>query len=279
MTQAATIPDLTGGTESRSAFARRVLPGIVSAGLFFAAWWTVTDGLELFSPIILPSPIEVGRSAISLATGSLFNGGLYQANLFGHALLSLRRVFIGWLFAVGMAIPLGLLMGAVPTFWRYTGLSVRIFSQVPPIAFMPLAIVWFGLGELPILFIIFIGTFWTMLNNVIAGVNAVPPILLRAARSQGASGSQIFVRVMLPAMFPYLFVGLRVSFGIAWVSIVAAELVASSSGLGYLIMHAMNLLASGDVIVGMGTIAIIGIAFDHFFRVVERKVCRWKMTD
>jgi len=277
MPEAATVRTFTGRAESSDAFVRKVLPGLVSVALFFGAWWSITDGLGLFSPTILPSPVEVGRSAVSLATDSgLFKGGLYEANLFGHALLSLRRVCIAWLFAVGIAIPLGLLMGSVPAFERYTGLSVRIFSQIPPIAFMPLAIVWFGLGELPILFIIFIGAFWTMLSNVVAGVHAVPPILLRAARSQGASGAQVFVRVILPAMLPYLFVGLRISFGIAWVAIVAAELVASSSGLGYLIMHARRILASGDVIVGMGTIAIIGIAFDRFFRMLETKVCRWK---
>lgn len=271
------MPTLSVSTHAGEAWIRRILPGIVSVGLFFAVWWAFTDGFGVFAPTILPSPAEVGRSAYTLAIeGGLFKGGLYEANLFGHALLSLRRVCIAWLLAVSMAIPLGLLMGAVPAFERYTGFSVRILSQIPPIAFVPLAIVWFGLGELPILFIIFVGALWTMLANVVAGVHAVPAIFLRAARSQGASEFQIFVRVILPATLPYLFVGLRISFGIAWVAIVAAELVASSSGLGYLIMHARRILASGDIVVGMGTIAILGIAFDGLFRFVENRVCRWK---
>jgi len=271
------MPISSASTEAGATWLGRRLPGILSVGLFFAAWWAVTDGLGLFAPTILPSPAEVGRSAYSLATeGGLFQGGLYEANLFGHALLSLRRVCIAWLLAVGVAVPLGLLMGAVPAFERYTGLAVRILSQIPPLAFVPLAIVWFGLGELPILFIIFIGALWTMLANVVTGVRAVPPILLRAARSQGASEPQIFGRVILPATLPYLFAGLRISFGVAWVAIVAAELVASSSGLGYLIMHARRILASGDIVVGMGTIAVLGIAFDNLFRLAERRVCRWK---
>lgn len=277
MATAATVPEASSSADTARAWILRILPGAVSVGLFFAAWWAVTDGFGVFAPTILPSPAEVARSAFALASeGGLFKGGLYEANLFGHALLSLRRVCIAWLLAVSAAVPLGLLMGAVPAFERYSGLSVRILSQIPPLAFVPLAIVWFGLGELPILFIIFVGALWTMLANVVAGVHAVPPILLRAARSQGASEPQIFLRVILPATLPYLFAGLRISFGIAWVAIVAAELVASSSGLGYLIMHARRILASGDIVVGMASIAVLGIAFDSLFRFVERRVCRWK---
>jgi ABC-type nitrate/sulfonate/bicarbonate transport system permease component len=96
------------------------------------------------------------------------------------------------------------------------------------------------------------------------------------ARSQGASELQIFWRVFLPASLPSIFVGLRISFGIAWVAIVAAELVASSSGLGYLIMHARRILASSDIIVGMGCIAALGVTFDLLFRFAERRICRWK---
>ena len=277
MSSVATLTANPGGASKLGAFLRQLAPACLSVALFVCVWWAATDVLQLFSPAILPSPGDVARSAWSLATdGGLFRGGLYEANLFGHALLSLRRVCLAWVAAVGVAVPLGLLLGAVPAFERYAGLSVRILSQIPPIAFVPLAIVWFGLGELPILFIIFVGALWTMLGNVVAGVHAVPPVLLRVARSQGASKVQVFTRVILPATLPYLFAGLRLSFGIAWVAIVAAELVASSSGLGYLIMHARRILASGDIVVGMCTIAILGVAFDALFRVIERKICRWK---
>lgn len=242
-----------------------------------AAWWLATSGLGLFTPMILPSPVDVVSSAISLATdGGLFKGGLYEANLFGHILMSLRRVCLAWSAAVALALPLGLLIGALPAVERYIGLSLRILSQIPPIAYVPLAIVWFGLSELPILFIIFIGALWTMLMNVIAGVHKVPVVLLRAGRSQGASEFQLFCRVIIPAALPDITVGLRLSFGIAWVAIVAAELVASSSGLGYLIMHARRILASGDIMVGMACIAVLGVTFNAFFRAVERRVCRWK---
>jgi ABC-type nitrate/sulfonate/bicarbonate transport system permease component len=222
-----------------------------------AVWWLATAGLGLFTPLILPSPLDVASAAVSLATdGGLFSGGLYEANLFGHVLISLERVCLAWSAAVAVALPMGLLVGAVPRFERYIGLSVQVFSQVPPIAYIPLAVLWFGLGELPILFIIFIGAVWTMFINVVAGVRKVPVVLLRAARSQGASELQIF--------------------GVAWAAIVAAELVASSSGLGYLIMHARRILASGDIIVGMACIAVLGLMFDTLFRAIERRVCRWK---
>lgn len=241
------------------------------------AWWLATESLQVFTPLILPSPADVARSAVSLVRdGGLFNGGLYEANLLGHILISLRRVCFAWMMAVGLALPVGLLIGAVRAVERYVALSVQILSQIPPIAYVPLAIVWFGLGEIPILFIIFVGAFWTMLINVVEGVRAVPVLLLRAARSQGATELQVFLRVMIPAALPYIFAGLRVSFGIAWVAIVAAELVASSSGLGYLIMQARRILASSDIIVGMACIAILGLAFDAMLRGLQRRLCRWK---
>lgn len=256
---------------------RSIVNRTMSLVAVVAIWWLVTDVLGLFSPIILPSPVDVFQSALSLATnGNLSGGGLYEANLFGHILLSLRRVCIAWLAAIAIAIPFGVLIGAVSTFERYIGLSVQILSQVPPIAYIPFAIVWFGLGETPILFIIFIGALWTMLINVVSGVRGVPDILVRVARSQGATEFQILWRVILPAALPYVFTGMRVSFGVAWVSIVAAELIASSSGLGYLIMHARRILASSDIIVGMACIGGVGVAFDLLFRALERRLCRWK---
>lgn len=245
--------------------------------ILVAVWWLLTDAIPLFSPIILPSPFDVVKSAVTLVTeGGLESGGLYEANLLGHILISLRRVFVAWACAVALALPLGFVLGAWPAVSRYVDLSLRIASQVPPIAFIPLAIVWFGLGEAPILFIIFIGALWAMLTSVESGVRSVPPLLVRAARSQGASELQVFLRVILPAALPYVFTGMRVSFGIAWVAIVAGELVASSSGLGYLIEHARRILASSDIIVGMICIGVLGVLFDTLFRTVERKICRWK---
>ena len=250
---------------------------VSSVVILIAGWWLVTDAVPLFNPIILPSPADVGSSAVTLARdGGLTSGGLYEANLLGHVLISLRRVFVAWTCAVALALPLGFVLGAWPAASRYVGLSLRIASQVPPIAFIPLAIVWFGLGETPILFIIFIGALWAMLTSVESGVRSVPPLLVRAARSQGASGFQVFTRVMLPAALPYVFTGMRVSFGVAWVAIVAGELVASSSGLGYLIEHARRILASSDIIVGMICIGVLGVLFDTLFRTVERRICRWK---
>lgn len=250
---------------------------VASIGMIVAAWWVVTDALPLFSPIILPSPGDVVKSAYSLARdGGLTSGGLYEANLLGHILISLRRVLIAWACAVAVALPLGFALGAWPDVSRYVDLTVRIASQVPPIAFIPLAIVWFGLGEAPILFIIFIGALWAMLTSVESGVRSVPQLLVRAARSQGASDAPVFTRVILPAALPYVFTGMRVSFGVAWVAIVAAELVASSSGLGYLIEHARRILASSDIVVGMICIGMLGVTFDALFRALENRLCRWK---
>lgn len=248
---------------------------IFSVATFIGIWWLVTDGLHVFAGYMLASPIEVAQAAFALATeSSLFEGGLYEANLFGHALISLNRVLVGFGLAVLLALPLGLAIGTSTTVQEYCYPVIQFGRAIPPIAFVPLGIVWFGLGNTPIIFIIFLGAFWAVLTNVITGVTAAPRLFIRAAESLGATRFQIFNRVILPAAFPHIFVGLRTGFGIAWVSIVAGELVAASSGLGYLIMHARRLLASDDVITGMVAIGVLGILFDAGFRALERTLFR-----
>jgi NitT/TauT family transport system permease protein len=251
------------------------MKGVVSVSAVVFVWWIVTGGLHLFTPLVLPSPITVAEAAWQLLFDpdlGLFSGGVYNGNLIGHALISTGRVMLGFVTSVLVAIPLGVLIARNQAVEPYIDPALQILRPIPPIAWTPLAILWFGLGLQAIAFLIFIGAFWPMLLNTISGVREVPSILRRAAASLGATRTQVLFTVVLPAAIPFLFTGLRLSFGSAWITIVAAELIAASEGLGYLIMNARRILAAPDIIVGMLTIGLLGLSFDRLFRVIERRL-------
>jgi NitT/TauT family transport system permease protein len=253
----------------------RIVQGLTSIAVLVLVWWLVTERLQLFSPLVLPSPFAVAEAAWELLFDPqvrLFSGGIYNGSLVGHALISTARVMLGFFTAVAIAVPIGVLIARSATFEPYLDPILQILRPIPPIAWTPLAILWFGIGLQAVVFLIFLGAFWPMLLNTISGIREVPPILARAAASLGASRRQILFTVVLPAAIPFLFTGLRLSFGAAWITIVAAELIASSEGLGYLIMNARRLLAAPDIVVGMLTIGFLGLTFDRLFRALERRL-------
>jgi len=251
------------------------LRGAVSIVLLIAVWWLVTSGLQLFSALVLPPPEAVFSAAMTLLFDpdlSLFSGGIYNGSLLGHAVISTGRVLLGFGLAVVLAVPIGVLIARSPKLEPYVDPVLQVFRPIPPIAWTPLAILWFGIGLESITFLICLGAFWPMLLNTISGIREVPPILGRAAASLGANRRQVLFTAVLPAAVPFLFTGLRLSFGAAWTTIVAAELIAASEGLGYLIMNARRILAAPDVIVGMLTIGFLGLVFDYLFRAIEKRL-------
>jgi len=253
----------------------RILKGLLAIALVLFAWWLVTDVRQLFSPLVLPSPVSVAQAAWQLLFDPalhVFSGGIYNGSLLGHALISTGRVMLGFAAGVVVAVPLGLLIARNRTVEPYVDPILQILRPIPPIAWTPLAILWFGIGLESIVFLIFLGAFWPMLLNTISGIREVPPILGRAAASLGASRRQVLFTVVLPAATPFLFTGLRLSFGSAWITIVAAELIAASEGLGYLIMNARRILAAPDIVVGMLTIGLLGLTFDRIFRSLEQRL-------
>jgi NitT/TauT family transport system permease protein len=238
-------------------------------------WWLATSVLHWFSPLVLPAPTSVAVAAWDLLFDpevSIFSGGIYNGSLLGHALISTGRVVLGFCCAVLVALPLGIAIARHPPLEPYIDPVLQLLRPIPPIAWTPLAILWFGIDLRAIVFLIFLGAFWPMLLNTISGIREVPPILTRAAAALGASRRQILFSIVLPAAVPFLFTGLRLSFGSAWITIVAAELIASSEGLGYLIMNARRILAAPDIIVGMLTIGLLGLAFDRLLRHIEGRL-------
>lgn len=212
-------------------------------------------------PSILPPP-----SAVVAAFGHLIADG----ELPRDTAISLARVFSAWLLAAAVAVPLGLLMGSSLALERIVNPFVELLRPISPLAWIPMAILWFGIGEAGKIFVVLIGSFFPILLNTIAGVKGVDPALLHAGEVFGCDTRlALFRRVVVPASMPAVVVGLRVAFGTGWAAIIAAELVAAQSGLGFLIANGMDVLRADKVLVGMIVIGVLGFVFDTLFRYLQ----------
>ncbi len=207
-----------------------------------------------------------------LLTAETFIEMVLTGEIFMHAGMSLGRVTSSWLLSAMVAIPLGLAMGRFRPFEKLLDPVVELFRPISPLAWIPMAIIWFGIGETGKIFIIFIATFFPTLLNTVAGVKGVDPVLIRAGQVLGCQDeTTLFRKIILPAAMPSIVVGLRISFGTGWAAIIAAELVAAQSGLGYLIADGMEILRSDLVFVGMAVIGILGVLFDSCFRFLHHR--------
>ncbi|MGI9411233.1 MAG: ABC transporter permease [Hyphomicrobiaceae bacterium] len=241
--------------------AGRILPYIY-AFLGIALVWQMVVVFSGAHVAILPPPLLAAETFASLvASGELFT----------HISASLGRVIVAWLIAVVIAVPLGFAMGRSSRFERIVDPVIELFRPISPLAWIPLAILWFGIGESGKIFIIFIATFFPIVLNTVSGVKGVDPVLIRAGQVLGCNDDlTLFRKVILPAAMPSIIVGFRISFGTGWAAIIAAELVAAQSGLGYMIADGMEILRSDMVLVGMVVIGLLGVLIDTVFRVILR---------
>jgi ABC-type nitrate/sulfonate/bicarbonate transport system permease component len=230
--------------------------------------WEVAAALGLYNTILLPAPTRVASAAWQLVE---------SGDLFRHFGDSMRRIAFANLVAIGTAVPLGVLMGRYRPFEDIMDGLLNILRPIPPLAWIPLAILWFGLGEKSVVFITLISAFFAILINTIAGVRSVDRSLLRAAMALGANQRDLIKDVIFPATLPHIFTGVRVALGVSWMSIVAAELIASSSGLGYMISYYREVLRSDLILVGMMSIGIIGFVMDRGLLWLERRLLPWRM--
>jgi len=243
---------------------------IVAVALFLVVWqgavWLLYRGSS--EGHLLPSPIEVLAAAKDLiASGELAR----------HTAQSLLRVLIGLVIAVGLAVPLGLLIGWFPVARDMGEVLIDTFRPIPPLAWIPLAVLWFGLSPASAIFIIVIGGFFPTLVATVAGVRSVDRGLLEAAYTLGSLSSlDLFRRIVLPAALPSIMTGVRISAGLAWMSVVAAEMIAIDSGLGYMILNARQIFRPDVVVTGMAVIGVIGYAMDRFLFWVEGRLFSWR---
>jgi ABC-type nitrate/sulfonate/bicarbonate transport system permease component len=241
--------------------ASKLLPYLYAAIGVVAVWQAVVSIAKPHMSL-LPSP---------LLTAHTFGQLIASGELLSDATYSVCRVLAAWSLAAVVAVPLGFAMGRWQRLERVLDPVVELFRPISPLAWIPLAILWFGIDEGGKIFVIFIGTFFPILLNTIAGAKSIDPVLIRAGRILGcADDAALFRKVVLPASLPQVIVGLRISFGTGWAAIIAAELVAARSGLGYLISNGMEVLRSDFVLVGMITIGVLGVLFDAVFRWVDR---------
>ncbi len=224
-----------------------------------------TDLLDPQTAILLPPPTAIASAAYELIS---------SGELLHHLVDSLRREFVAFIFACS-AIPLGVMMGWWPAFKDQVNSVIEILRPIPPLAWIPLSILWFGIGETQNDFIIFLGMFFPILLNTIAGVKGVELNLVRAARCLGASQINVLTRVVLKAAMPNIVTGIRIGLGVGWMALVAAELVGAHSGLGFMINDARTLLRTDYVMVGMLTIGVAGLTIDWLVSMIGRRLMPW----
>ena len=248
---------------------RKTLNGIEYVGLLvmIIAVWQIASNMGLLNPLTLPSPSRILNTFISLG-----EKGTLQKNL----LISSQRVLTGYAIAASSAIVLGILIGLSTHFKRMTDLIIQVLKPIPPISWIPLVILWFGIGEEGKVFLIFIGSFFTILVNVVDGIRRIDVKLVELSNAMVIPRMKYVFQVVIPYAAPSIFTGLRVGLGQSWMCVVAAELVASSTGLGYMIMYARQFGQTDVVIVGMLLIGVIGKVMDSILMAIEKAVIKWK---
>jgi NitT/TauT family transport system permease protein len=244
---------------------RLSLPLII--GLVMLAVWWLLSAAGWFPTGTVPSPLEVARA---------FGGEIVSGRLFDDAVASLFRVAWGFIAAVVTSVPLGLVVGRSATTRAALLPWINFFRSLSPIAWIPFAIIWFGVGDPPAIFIIFLATFFQIALATAAAAGNVPQVYYRVAHELAMTPREILFQITLPAILPQLVTALRVAIGVAWMVVVAAEMIAVRSGLGFLIVDARNGLRMDLVVCGMIAIGAIGIVLDWAFaRLNKIRSLRW----
>jgi taurine transport system permease protein len=233
-------------------------------------WYLVTSA-GWIKPLFLPSPQAVWEQFVLYASGQANDKPLWQ-----HLAASLLRVFSAFGLACLTAIPLGIAMGA--SRWARGVLDpvLEFYRPLPPLSYLPLIIIWFGIDELPKVLLIYLSCFAPLALAARSGMKTATQEQLHAAASMGASHWQLIRHVILPAALPEILVGMRIAVGFGWTTLVAAEMVAASLGLGQLVLNASNFLRTDIVVMGIFTIGLVAYGFDLLMRLAERKLVPWK---
>lgn len=238
-------------------------------GVLFLLWQTAS-GMEIWSQYVLPSPARVFRAfGIMLQNGSLFK----------HITVSLMRVLNGFFISFVLALFLGVLAGVYPVTTPYYRHIVEFMRNVPPLSLIALLILWFGIGETSKTIIIVLASFFPMFLNIKKGLAACDGKLLEVGHSLGFSRMKIFFKIMFPGALPDILVGMRVGLGYSWRAIIGAEMIAASSGLGYMILDAQQMSRSDKVVVGIFVIGIVGYLCDCLFSLVIRRILHGGVDD
>src|SRR4051812_39605091 len=250
---------------------RAALIGAVSLALFLLGWHLLTTYRVVFFVRFtnVPSPTAVYDS---------FGRAMHDSKFFMHVMLSCRRILIGFSLAAVVAVPLGLVMGRFKLIHEVVFPVTEILRPIPAIAWVPMAIMLWPTNEQSIVFITFLGSFFPILVNALHGMALVDPVLVRAARCLGAREFSIFREVYFPSALPHIFTGLTVGMGVAWVSLIAAEMISGQYGIGYFTWESYSLVQYADIALGMIAIGVLGLASSLLIRAVGRLAMPWGRT-
>ena len=257
--------------------------GLIVPALIIAVWQGVAMA-GWVNPQVLPSPLAVVERWIAYllpmqpydpAGGTSKLAWMFSGELIIDSIGSMYRVVVGFLIGAGLALPIGLAMGASNRVYAWFNPLFQLLRPIPPIAYIPLSILWFGLGNPPAVFLIVLGAFFPVLMNTIAGVRQVDSIYLRAARNLGANQRTMFLRVILPAAVPYILAGVRIGIGTAFIVVIVSEMIAVNNGLGFRILEAREYFWSDKIIAGMITIGLWGLAIDVGMNKLNNHLLRW----
>ena len=242
----------------------------VSIAAMLLLWWLATH-LGWIKPLFLPKP-----ETIFVAFRDAISGDLDNHTLGVHFLWSLGRVFAAFVLAVLTGIPVGIAMGVSRIARGLLDPPIEFYRPLPPLAYLPLMIIWFGIGEMAKIILLYLSIFAPVALAARAGVRSVSQEQIQAARSMGASDWQVVRHVIIPSALPEILVGLRIGMGVGWTTLVAAEMVAADAGLGKMVFNASNFLRTDVVILGILLIGIVAFAFELLMRWIERIAVPWK---
>jgi taurine transport system permease protein len=246
------------------------LISVLTVIALLALWWLIT-AFGYIKPLFLPAPAAVVAQFVDVASD-----GFGGSTLLEHALWSLFRVFAAFLLACVTAIPIGIAMGVSRVFRGVFDPPIEFYRPIPPLAYLPLIIIWFGIGDLGKVILIYLAVFAPLALNARAGVRSVSLEQIHAAYSLGASRLQVIRHVILPAALPEILTGMRIGIGFGWTTLVAAEMVAATAGLGFMVLNAAEFLRSDVVIMGIVVIGALAYLFDLLMRRIERALVPWK---
>ncbi|WFU05415.1 ABC transporter permease subunit (plasmid) [Rhizobium sp. CB3171] len=247
-----------------------VLISTVTALAILLLWWLVS-ALGVVSHLFLPRPGEVLTQI-----GVIYRDGYAGASLSEHVFASLFRIVVAAFIAISAGIPLGLLMGLNRWAKGVLDAPIEFYWPLPPLSYLPLMIIWLGIGETSKITLLVLAMFAPICLSAQAGVRSLPIERVNAARSLGASRLQLFIDIVLPSALPEILTGIRIALGVGWGTLVAAELIASTRGIGFMIMSASQFLATDVVFVGIAIIAICAFAFSAAIRFLEAFLVPWK---
>ncbi|MDY1036858.1 taurine ABC transporter permease TauC [Enterobacteriaceae bacterium RIT714] len=251
-------------------FSRQITLSVGTLLVLLAIWWAVA-AQQWVSPLFLPPPGQVLAKLITIAGPQ----GFMDATLWQHLAASLGRILVALLAAVLIGIPVGIAMGLSPTVRGILDPLIELYRPVPPLAYLPLMVIWFGIGETSKILLIYLAIFAPVAMSALAGVKSAQQVRIRAAQSLGARRAQVLWFVILPGALPEILTGLRIGLGVGWSTLVAAELIAATRGLGFMVQSAGEFLATDVVLAGIAVIAVIAFSLELGLRALQRRLTPW----